>query len=75
MFGGRHILFDVCAAEWARSVVHHEDNRNHAGPMCKDAPSLTEALISFSRFVDEDAMLIAHKAVFDMGFIRDGYAA
>jgi DNA polymerase III epsilon subunit family exonuclease len=37
----------------------------------QDAPSVTEALMSFSRFVDEDAMLIAHKAVFDMGFIRE----
>jgi DNA polymerase III epsilon subunit family exonuclease len=35
------------------------------------APSATEALISFSRFVDEDAILIAHNAVFDMGFIRE----
>jgi DNA polymerase III subunit epsilon len=37
----------------------------------QDAPSAAEALRSFSRFVDLGAMLIAHKAVFDMGFIRE----
>ena len=36
----------------------------------RDAPSVTEALQSFARFVDVDATLIAHNAVFDMSFIR-----
>jgi DNA polymerase III epsilon subunit family exonuclease len=40
----------------------------------EDAPSVTEALKSFSHFVDEDATLIAHNAVFDMGFIRESCA-
>jgi DNA polymerase III subunit epsilon len=40
----------------------------------QDAPLVMEALKNFSRFVDEDAMLIAHTAVFDMGFIRENCA-
>jgi DNA polymerase III epsilon subunit family exonuclease len=37
----------------------------------QDAPPVTEALMNFSRFVEENVILIAHNAVFDMGFIRE----
>ena len=40
----------------------------------RDAPSVTAVLASFSRFVDEDATLIAHNAMFDMSFIRENCA-
>ena len=41
--------------------------------MVKDAPKECEAMEKFREFIGEDAILVAHNADFDCGFLRQAY--